>query len=96
VVAEWPVPTVPDRAAVGDDIGDVARRLTMDAALARLTPRQRAVLVLRFYEDRSVAEAAEILKCSTGTVKSQTSYALERLRILAPDLVELTWEESAR
>ena len=66
------------------------------AALARLSPGQRAVLVLRYWEGLDVEGTAEVLGCSPGTVKSQTSYALERLRILAPDLVELTWEESAR
>jgi RNA polymerase sigma-70 factor (sigma-E family) len=92
---EWPVAAVPERAAP-DHIDQVARRLTVDAALAQLTPRQRAVLVLRFYEDRSVAEAADILGVSAGTVKSQTAYALERLRVLAPHLVELTSEEAGR
>jgi DNA-directed RNA polymerase specialized sigma subunit len=49
-------------------------------ALSRLTPRQRAVLVLRFYQDLPVEQAAEAMGCSTGTVKSQTSRALTALR----------------
>jgi len=93
---EWPVADVPDRAVAGDHVDDVDRRIALDAALARLTPRQRAVLVLRYYEDRSVADAAEMLGVSVGTVKSQTAYALERLRVVAPELVGLEWEEAGR
>ena len=69
-----------------DSTENAALRLTLEQALARLTPKQRAVIVLRFYDDRSVEEAAAIMGCSTGTVKSQTSYALGRLRKLIPDL----------
>jgi RNA polymerase sigma-70 factor (sigma-E family) len=54
-------------------------------ALARLTPRQRAVLVLRYFNDLTEAQTAEVLGCSPGTVKSSTSRGLARLReVLAP------------
>ncbi|GAA0576958.1 SigE family RNA polymerase sigma factor [Kribbella sandramycini] len=59
------------------------------AALQELPPRQRAVIVLRFYEDLTEAQTAEALNCSIGTVKSQTSRGLDRLRLITePALLE--------
>jgi RNA polymerase sigma-70 factor (sigma-E family) len=49
-------------------------------ALGRLAPRQRATLVLRYFEDMSEAEVADLMECSLGTVKSTAARALERLR----------------
>lgn len=57
-----------------------ADRVLLLAATRQLPAGQRAVLVLRFFDDLSVADTAAALGCSTGTVKSQTSRALERLR----------------
>ena len=73
---------------------DVDRRLVLDRALAQLTPRQRATVVLRFYDDLSERDTAEVLGVSTGTVKSQTHAALARLRAVAPELAELLGEET--
>lgn len=79
---EVPVAQHDDKAAPGDLSGDVALRDDLRVALDRLGPRQRAVLVLRYLEDRSVGEVAELLGCSPGTVRSQASRALLRLRDL--------------
>jgi RNA polymerase sigma-70 factor (sigma-E family) len=54
--------------------------LVLWAAVHRLPPRQRAVIVLRFQEDLPEAEVARLLGCSVGTVKSSSSRALARLR----------------
>lgn len=83
---ETPTDKLPPVAA---PTAEVDLRLVLLGALRRLTPRQRAFLVLRYYEDRSEADTAALLNCSVGTVKSQTRHALERLRILNPDLAEL-------
>lgn len=58
----------------------VLNRVTILSALAKLPTRQRVVVVLRFFDDLSVEVTAQVMQCSTGTVKSQTSRALNRLR----------------
>ncbi|HWD01996.1 MAG TPA: SigE family RNA polymerase sigma factor [Amycolatopsis sp.] len=66
-------PDVPAASPTSDD-------LVVQRALAVLGPRQRAVLVLRYFEDLSVEETAAALGCSTGTVKSQAARGLATLR----------------
>lgn len=71
---EVPFDTVPDAPRV-DAYADVDARDGLRRALAALTPRQRATVVLRFYEDLSEERVAELLGCSVGTVKSTASRA---------------------
>jgi RNA polymerase sigma-70 factor (sigma-E family) len=77
---EKPAAAVPDTAAAGDMASEVAVRLAVRKALGALPRRQRAVLVLRIYDDLSEAQVAEVLDCTVGTVKSTMSRALARLR----------------
>jgi RNA polymerase sigma-70 factor (sigma-E family) len=78
---------VPEQPAQADPAEATALRLSMAQALARLTPKQRAVIVLRFYEDLTEAQAADVLGCRIGTVKRHAHDALRRLRETAPDLI---------
>ena len=76
---ETPTDVLPDVLGHDPYSGVVARDL-LRRALAELPPRQRAIVVLRFYEDLSEVQVAEALGCSVGTVKSTVSRALVRLR----------------
>jgi RNA polymerase sigma-70 factor (sigma-E family) len=68
---------VPERAAVAEGPED---RLSLWPHVASLPPKQRAVIVLRYYEDLSEQQIADALGCSPGTVKSNASLALKSLR----------------
>ena len=74
---------VPDRAARTPDLDE---REVLRRALLQLSPRQRAVIVLRYFEDLSERETADALGIAAGTVKSHLRDGLVRLRQLVPDL----------
>ncbi len=69
-------------------------RLTLEEALARLTSRQRTVLVLRYFEDLTEVQTGAVLGIRPGTVKSIARQALARLRTLSPELAQLVGEAS--
>ncbi|MEY9927008.1 RNA polymerase sigma-70 factor (sigma-E family) [Catenulispora sp. GP43] len=78
---ERPSRDLPEQALDGgQDQADL--RLSLLAALARLTPKRRAVVVLRYWEDRSVEETASVLRMSRSAVKSASLRALADLRVL--------------
>lgn len=75
------VDELPDAAmGTGEIAESVVNRQTLLAALRNVPPRQRAVLVLRFLEGLDIAAVAEVMKCSEGTVKSQSARGLKALR----------------
>jgi RNA polymerase sigma-70 factor (sigma-E family) len=85
------VSDAPPEQAVESHEAVVAESAAMWEALRQLPPRQRAVVVLRFYEDLSERDIADLMKVSPGTVKSQCSAALTKLRsALSTDVVDST------
>jgi RNA polymerase sigma-70 factor (sigma-E family) len=76
---EWLRGTLPERPLLPADSGVVDHALVWPLVCA-LPERQRAVVVLRYYEDLTAAETADVLGCSVGTVKSQAHDALRALR----------------
>ncbi|WP_460661619.1 SigE family RNA polymerase sigma factor [Kribbella swartbergensis] len=78
-IGERPTETPPDT-AVGSSTGQVDERLALRAAMARLSPRQRAAVYLRYAEDLSEQSVADLLGCSVGAVKQHTRRGLDALR----------------
>jgi RNA polymerase sigma-70 factor (sigma-E family) len=84
--SEIAVAAVPDR-AVGQDVADrVADRQQLSVLLAGLPKMQRAVIVLRYFEDRGDDDIAQLLGCAPATVRSHAARALNRLREAIPAL----------
>jgi RNA polymerase sigma-70 factor (sigma-E family) len=79
---EWPSAELPETA---DPDHDATLRLTLLEGLAQLSLRDRAVLVLRYWDDRSVEETAHLLDMSPGSVRTRSLRALQRLRSVLGD-----------
>jgi RNA polymerase sigma-70 factor (sigma-E family) len=79
----------PRRIARPESSTAITMRLVLRRALQHLTPRQRAVLVLRFFEDHTEQEAADVLGVNIGTIKSTTARAIQRLKVVSPELAEI-------
>ncbi len=77
---ESPTRELPEQLTATDAYNEVDLRESVRRALAELPPRQRAVVVLRYFDDLSEADTAAALGCSVGAVKSHASRALARLR----------------
>lgn len=94
---EPPVDVIPEPDRDEADQGErLATHDVLWQQVRRLPPRQRAALVLRYYEDLSEAQAADLMGCSVGTVKSQLSAALGKLRErVGPDSGVLFPEDEA-
>ncbi|MDF6043196.1 SigE family RNA polymerase sigma factor [Streptomyces sp. JH14] len=74
---ERPVGEMPEGASAGDD---PALRVALLDALTRLAPKDRAVVVLRYWEDRSIGETADVLNVSSAAVRTRAVRALAKLR----------------
>ncbi|MEW2396831.1 SigE family RNA polymerase sigma factor [Streptomyces sp. NPDC046862] len=84
--AETTVPVLPESDREADTGSDSELRVALWAALGQLTKRQRAVVVLRYFEDLPESEVAALLGCPVGTVRSTAHRSLAKLRALVPDL----------
>lgn len=78
---EVPTEVLPDRPVAGDFTSDVGDRDVLWTAISELSGRQRAVVVLHYFEEMTLAQVADVLGCSIGAVKSQLGRALTRLRV---------------
>ncbi len=95
-VAELLPGRLPDPAAPVDTAGAAATRVALERALRTLSPRQRAVIVLRYFEDRTEVETAELLGLAVGTVKTLALRGLTKLRSTAAGLQNLATDGADR
>ncbi|GGP17487.1 SigE family RNA polymerase sigma factor [Nonomuraea glycinis] len=92
---EVPAETLPETADPRDAAAQVDDRAALWSAIDTLSPRQQAVIVLHYFEERTLTQVANIVGCSLGAVKSQLSRALTRLRV-DPDIQTMNLEEVRR
>ncbi|MDT0322650.1 SigE family RNA polymerase sigma factor [Streptomyces millisiae] len=85
---ERPVAQLPEPPAAGDVSATVSERSRLEAALAQLPPKQRAAVVLRYYQDLSEGQVAGVLGCPVGTARSHVARGVARLRRLLADVIE--------
>ncbi|MGW2827233.1 SigE family RNA polymerase sigma factor [Streptomyces sp. NPDC001443] len=85
---EHPVERLPEPPEVADEAAAVDERTRLEAMLASLPARQRAAVVLRYYQDLPEQHVAEILDCPVGTARSLTARGVARLRRLLAESVE--------
>src|ERR1700712_4837311 len=86
-LAELATGELPDTVEANNDLHEVELRWSVARALRTLPRRQRAVIVLRYFDDLTEVQVAEVLGCSVGTVKSQNAKAIKKLR-MDPRLTE--------
>ncbi|MER7682628.1 MULTISPECIES: SigE family RNA polymerase sigma factor [unclassified Streptomyces] len=85
---ERPVERLPDLPQAADESAAVVERSRLETALAQLPPRQRAAVVLRYYQDLPEKQVAEALGCPLGTARSHASRGVARLRQILAVVVE--------
>ncbi|GAA3660448.1 hypothetical protein GCM10022224_024780 [Nonomuraea antimicrobica] len=92
---EVPVEALPETVDPNDQAAAADDRAVLWNAIGALSPRQRAVIVLHYFEGRTLTQVADIVGCSLGAVKSQLGRALTRLRV-DPDIRTMNLEELQR
>jgi RNA polymerase sigma-70 factor (sigma-E family) len=94
-IAETMPGTVPDSGRTGDHADATTTRVVLHRALRELSPRQRAVIVLRYFDDHTEVETAALLGLAVGTVKTLAQRALARLRATSAELHDLKVTDGA-